>query len=246
MPASIFSRSSLSGFALLLTLMILLPASICAAESEGKQGFKPLFDGTTLNGWIQRGGKATYTITEGTVVGTSVPDTPNSFLCTDRDYADFVLELEFKVDPILNSGVQIRSQVFEEETTINVKRPGGSIRERKVPAGRVHGYQIEIDPGDRAWTGGIYDEARRGWLFDLKDSPAAQKAFRQGEWNHFKIEAIGPSIKTWLNGVPAATLEDDMTLSGFIALQVHGVGNKPERVGKTVSWKNVQIKEITQ
>jgi hypothetical protein len=175
-----------------------------------------------------------------------VPDTPNSFLCTDRDYADFVLELEFKVDPILNSGVQIRSQVFEEETNIKVKRPDGTIRDRTVPAGRVHGYQVEIDPSDRAWTGGIYDEARRGWLFDLKDNPAAQKAFRQGEWNHFKIEAIGSSIKTWLNGVPAATLEDDMTLSGFIALQVHGVGNNPERVGKTVSWRNIKIKEVTQ
>ncbi len=235
-----------SGFALLFPLMILLPASICAAESQGELGFKPLFDGTTLNGWVQRGGKATYTITEGIIVGTSVPDTPNSFLCTERDYADFVLELEFKVDPILNSGVQIRSQVFEKETTIKVKRPDGSLRERKVPAGRVHGYQVEIDPSERAWTGGIYDEARRGWLFDLKNSPAAQKAFRQGEWNHIKVEAIGSSIKTWLNGVPAAVLQDDMTPSGFIALQVHGVGNRPERVGKTVRWRNVQIKEITQ
>lgn len=230
----------------ILILLITVPWPVFAGAGQAEQGFKPLFDGKTLNGWVQRGGEAKYTVTDGIIVGTSVPDTPNSFLCTDRDYADFVLELEFKVDPILNSGVQIRSQVFEEETTINVKRPDGSVRERTVPPGRVHGYQVEIDPSDRAWTGGIYDEARRGWLFDLKERPEAQKAFRQGEWNHFKIEAIGPSIKTWLNGVPAASLEDDMTLSGFIALQVHGIGNNPERIGKTVSWRNVKIKEITQ
>lgn len=245
MRFSTILRLLVSAFTVLFLVMT-VPASIWAAESQAEQGFKPLFDGKTLNGWVQRGGEAKYTVTDGIIVGTSVPDTPNSFLCTDRDYADFVLELEFKVDPILNSGIQIRSQAFEEETTVKIKRPDGSINERKVPAGRVHGYQIEIDPSDRAWTGGIYDEARRGWLFDLKDSPAAQKAFLQGEWNHIKVEAIGSSIKTWLNGVPAAVLQDDMTLSGFIALQVHGVGNNPERVGKTVSWRNVRIKEPGQ
>jgi hypothetical protein len=238
-------RFPMPALAILLILMT-LPVSVLAGGNQAEQGFKPLFDGKTLNGWVQRGGEAKYTVTDGIIVGTSVPDTPNSFLCTDRDYADFVLELEFKVDPILNSGVQIRSQVFDKETNIQVKGSDGTIRDRTVPAGRVHGYQVEIDPSDRAWTGGIYDEARRGWLFDLKDSPAAQKAFRQGEWNHFKIEAIGSSIKTWLNGVPAATLDDDMTLSGFIALQVHGVGNNLERVGKTVSWRNVKIKEVTE
>ena len=230
----------------ILLILLTLPVTVFAGGNQAEQGFKPLFDGKTLNGWVQRGGEAKYTVTDGMIVGTSVPDTPNSFLCTNRDYADFVLELEFKVDPILNSGVQIRSQVFDKETNIQVKASDGTIRDRTVPAGRVHGYQIEIDPSDRAWTGGIYDEARRGWLFDLKDSPDAQKAFRQGEWNHIKVEAIGSSIKTCLNGVPAATLDDDMTLSGFIALQVHGVGNNLERVGKTVSWKNVKIKEITQ
>jgi hypothetical protein len=238
-------RFPMPALAILLILMT-LPVSVLAGGNQAEQGSKPLFDGKTLNGWVQRGGEAKYTVTDGIIVGTSVPDTPNSFLCTDRDYADFVLELEFKVDPILNSGVQIRSQVFDKETNIQVKGSDGTIRDRTVPAGRVHGYQVEIDPSDRAWTGGIYDEARRGWLFDLKDSPAAQKAFRQGEWNHFKIEAIGSSIKTWLNGVPAATLDDDMTLSGFIALQVHGVGNNLERVGKTVSWRNVKIKEVTE
>jgi hypothetical protein len=111
----------------------------------------------------------------------------------------------------------------------------------KIPAGRVHGYQVEIDPSDRAWTGGIYDESRRGWLNDLKTNPAARQAFRQGEWNRFRIEARGPSIKTWLNGVPAADLRDDLTPAGFIALQVHGVGDRTDPL--EVRWRNLRLQE---
>src|SRR5262249_48944132 len=157
-------------------------------------------------------------------------------LCTKRDYADFVLELEFKVQSGLNSGVQIRSQCFDEPKTLEL---GG--KKIKVPAGRVHGYQVEIDPSDRAWTGGIYDEGRRGWLKDLKDNEAARKAFKANEWNKFRIECKGDSIKTWLNGVAAADLKDDVTPSGFIALQVHGVGKKEETL--EVRFRNLRIKE---
>ena len=209
--------------------------STFAAETGGR--WKNLFDGKTLDGWTQKGGKASYEVKDGVIVGTTVPGTPNSFLCTARDYADFVLELEFKVDPKLNSGVQIRSQCFDKATT--VQSGGKSI---KVPAGRVHGYQVEIDPSSRAWTGGIYDEGRRGWLNDLKNNPAAGKAFKQGEWNTFRVEARGDSIKTWINGVPAADLRDSMTPSGVIALQVHS--NK--QAGLQVCWRNIRIQELGQ
>ena len=226
----------------LLTLLISLGMFVCVGFG-GEKNFEDLFDGTSLDGWVQRGGKAKYEVVDGTIVGTAVPDTPNSFLCTKKNYGDFILELEFKVDPILNSGVQIRSQVFDEDKSVEVKDQDGSMTRRKIPAGRVHGYQVEIDPSDRAWTGGIYDEGRRGWLFSLEKNHAAQKAFRQGEWNHFRVEAVGSSMKTWINGVPAADLEDDWDPSGFIALQVHGVGRRAERVGKTVRWRNIKIQE---
>ena len=113
-----------------------------------------------------------------------------------------------------------------------------------VPADRVHGYQYEIDPSDRAYTGGVYDEGRRGWLFDLKDNEAARKAFKQGDWNQARIECRGNSIKTFINGVPAADFTDDLTAEGVIALQVHGIGKKTEAVGKEVMWKNIRIKEL--
>ena len=212
----------------------LATASFVLAE-EGE--WKPLFDGKTLDGWKQRGGKAKYEVVGDEIVGTSVPKTSNSFLCTEKDYGDFILELEFKVNPMLNSGVQIRSESFDEDKEI---KAGEKVI--KVPAGRVHGYQVEIDPNPRAWSGGIYDEGRRGWLNDLSKNEPARKAFKQGEWNKFRIECRGDSIKTWINDVPAADLKDGMTPKGFIALQVHGVGDKTEPLD--VHWRNIRIKTL--
>ncbi len=212
---------------------------VCVFLFAEEDGLKPIFDGKTLEGWVQEGGQADYKVEDGAVVGTAVPKTPNSFLCTRKQYGDFVLELEFKVDPSLNSGVQIRSHVYKKDTTVEIR---GKKREKK--AGTVYGYQVEIDPSERAYTGGIYDEARRGWLNDLKDNEAARKAFRQGRWNKFRIICKGDSIKTWVNGVPAADLKDSMTARGFIALQVHGVGKRKDRVGKQVRWRNIRLKEL--
>jgi hypothetical protein len=205
-----------------------------------------MFKGDTFAGWVQHGGKAKYTIKNGVITGTAVPKTPNSFLCTKRDFSDFILEVEFKVDPVLNSGIQIRIHVFEKDTVVKIKSAKGKARERKISAGRVHGYQVEIDPSKRAWSAGIYDEGRRGWLYNLagEKHAKARAAFKQGEWNHYRVEAIGDRIKTWINGVPAANLKDGLTSSGFIALQVHGVGRNLERVGKQVLWRNVRIKEV--
>jgi hypothetical protein len=196
-----------------------------------------LFDGKSLDGWIQRGGKAEYRVEDGAVVGRSMPGTPNSFLCTPRDYANFILELEFRVDEGLNSGVQVRSLC--NDAAVTVQAGGKSI---DIPAGRVHGYQVEIDPSPRAYTGGVYDEGRRGWLFDLKDNEAARRAFKPGAWNQLRIECRGASIRTFVNGVPAADLRDEMTPSGFIALQVHGVGDRTEPL--EVRWRGIRIVEL--
>ena len=227
------SRFILPGAAFAL---FLLHVSVHADDSaEGS--WVSLFNGKDLEGWVQRGGKANYRAEGGEILGTSVPKTSNSFLCTKKDYSDFILELEFKVHPALNSGVQIRSQCFDEPRTVELN---GS--RYKIPAGRVHGYQVEIDPSARAWTGGIYDEGRRGWLVDLKQNEAARQAFKQTEWNKFRIECRGDSIKTWLNGVPAADLKDSLTPSGFIGLQVHAVKGRTEPL--EVRFRNLRIKEL--
>ncbi len=120
---------------------------------------------------------------------------------------------------------------------------GVMIRALSIPEyrqSRVHGYQVEIDPSSRAWTGGIYDEARRGWLYDLRHNEAARNAFKHGEWNKLHIEAIGNSIRTWLNGVPCANLVDAMTAEGFIGLQVHS----RKESGIQVRWRNIRILDL--
>lgn len=213
-----------------------LPAAVRAAEA----GWVSLFDGKTLDGWEQRSGKALYRVEDGAIVGKTVAGTPNSFLCTKKTYGDFIFEFEFKVAPDMNSGVQFRSEYYtkDTETTINGKK-------RTHPADRVFGYQYEIDPSPRAYTGGVYDEARRGWLADLKGNPAAQKAFKQGEWNTARIECRGDHIRTWINGVVAADFKDSMTLRGLIALQVHSIGDGgKKKPGEEIRWRNLRIKEL--
>jgi hypothetical protein len=208
-----------------------------------------LFNGQDLSGWVRRGGKATYTVENGEIVGHSVSGTPNTFLCTEKSFGDFVLEYEFKVDPRLNSGVQFRSEVFDQPTE---RVLGG--KTYKAGAGRVHGYQCEIDMDDtrgRWWSGGIYDEGRRGWLFpgplggDAAMFTEKGRAYsKPGEWNRVRIEAIGDSLKTWLNGEPRAAARDSATARGFIALQVHGIGKNQELEGLQVRWRNLVLTEL--
>lgn len=210
-----------------------------SAFAQSEEGFVSLFNGKDLAGWEQHSGAAEYRVEDGAVVGKTVPNTGNSFLCTTKKYGDFILELEFKVDPSMNSGIQFRSNYYTQETEVEIAG-----KKKKFPADRVHGYQFEIDPSPRAYTGGVYDEGRRGWLFDLKNNQQAQKAFKQGEWNKARIECRGDSIKTFINDVPAADFKDDLTKEGVIALQVHGIGKKTEAAGKEVRWRNIRIKEL--
>jgi len=204
-----------------LAALMLGNAPIASYAQTGK--WQQLFNGKDLTGWKQLNGQAKYEVVNGEIVGTTVSNTPNSFLTTEKDYGDFILEVELLVDNSMNSGIQIRS----------LSKPD-------VMNGRVHGYQVEVDPSDRKWSGGLYDEARRGWLYPLDINPKGQAAFKKGEWNKYHIECIGNSIRTWVNGIPTANLVDAMTPSGFIALQVHAIG-KDDQPGKQIRWRNVRI-----
>jgi hypothetical protein len=204
-------------------LIAILFSGQLAAQTSSAPKWKLLFNGKDLKGWKQLNGKAKYEVKNGIIVGTTVFKEPNSFLATEQDYGDFILELEFMVDSPMNSGIQIRS----------LSKP-------EYQDGRVHGYQVEIDPSPRKWSGGIYDEARRGWLYTMDYNPAAKKAFRNGQWNKYRVECIGNNIRTWVNGIPCSWLVDDVTTKGFIALQVHSIG-KPEEAGRQIKWRNIRI-----
>lgn len=205
-------------------ILLIFFAAVSCADTKTNSGtpWINLFNGVDLSGFTQISGDAIYEVVDSAIVGTTVWDSPNSFLRTDSTYSDFILELKFKVDDNLNSGVQIRSDIY--------------------PNGTVYGYQVEIDPTARAFTGGIYDEARRGWLYPLNDLDRddANRAYKYGEWNHFRVEAIGGHITTWLNGTAIANLWDNMSSSGFIALQVHAIGDS-SMLGKQVMWKDIRI-----
>ncbi|HEX5472909.1 MAG TPA: DUF1080 domain-containing protein [Lacipirellulaceae bacterium] len=228
--------------ALICIVSLLSPVLVFADHSV------EIFNGKDLSGWTRRGGNGTYDVENGEIVGRSAPNTTNTFLCTDKQFGDFILELDFKIDPtghIFNSGVQIRSHSRPETDKF-----GDHIQ-------RVFGYQVEIDTKeDRPWTGGIYFEGgikenngkvvmrgKNGWIYDLKNNKAAQQERHLGEWNHLKIAAKGRHIQTWLNGVKAADYTDKskkyFTPNGFIALQVHAVGSSKDT--KEVRFKNLKL-----
>jgi hypothetical protein len=204
----------------------LIIAALCLAVpamAQQSTKWKQLFNNKDLSGWKQLGGKAHFTVQNGEIVGQTVSGQPNSFLATNGPYEDFILELELKVDTPFNSGIQIRSE--------------------SNPAyrnGRVHGYQVEVDPSDREGNGGLYDEERRGWLYPMNVNPAGETAFKNGQWNKYRIECIGNSIRTWINGKPTSNVFDNMTRSGFIALQVHAIGQN-DKPGKQIRWRNIRI-----
>ncbi len=207
----------------IISFIVLLFAASVNAFSQSNGDWETLFNGKDFTGWKQLNGKAKYEVQNGEVVGTTVLKEANSFMATEKDYGDFILELEFKVPQGMNSGIQFRS----------LSKPD-------FKEGRVHGYQFEIDPAPRSWTGGIYDEARRDWLYTLEYNPEARKAFKQNEWNKIRLECIGNSLRTWVNGIAAAHVFDDVTSSGFIALQVHAI-YADMQPGMQIRWRNIRI-----
>ncbi|RYY57382.1 MAG: DUF1080 domain-containing protein [Chitinophagaceae bacterium] len=187
-----------------------------------------VFNGKDLTGWKTLGGVATYKVEDGQIVGYCVPNTGNTFLATEKEYGDFALEIDIKLeDSAMNSGVQTRSHV-------DLSANGGR--------GRVYGRQVEMDPTSRRWSGGIYDEQRRLWLYPLSNNPAAQAAYKPNEFNRIRIECKGNITRTWINGVPASMVVDSVDPTGFIALQVHDIGNKP-LAGKRTWFRIIDFQE---
>lgn len=214
----------------LLSCLPLLAAAACAAPEPEPT---PLVESVVLETFFTGGepladwrrlGDATYEVdaVTGTLTGSGRNLPRNAFLVSAGTYRDFELQLEVKIEPGGNSGVQVRSQV-------------------DWPGQRLWGYQVEVDPSERAWSGGLYDEGRRGWLADLADNPAAREAFVVGDWNHYRIRCEGPRIRTWVNGVPGVDHVDageDLDLEGHLAFQVHG-GERAD-----VAFRAVTLREL--
>lgn len=178
----------------------------------------PLFEGGNGEGW-RNNGDAQYELGDRQVRGTSSERGGHSFLISEATYGDFILECDLKLADSGNSGIQVRSHLVERTD-------------------KIYGYQIEIDPSDRRWSGGLYEEGRRGWLQNLESNPAGRAAFDRDGWNRYRIECIGPWIRTWVNGVPVTNYLDGMDLEGHFGLQVHGGKNTD------LTWKNFRLRDL--
>ena len=180
-----------------------------------------------LSNWEIKEGNAEFQLEDGVITGTSLLKSPSTYFATINHYDDFILEFEVQVSSGLNSGVQFRS--LKSDNSRN----------------SVYGYQIELEADkperNRSWSGGIYDQSRRSiFLYPLSVNPIARTAFIPAEWNYIRVEAIGNSIRTWVNGIQCSNLIDDTSKSGFIALQIHSIRDELLE-GKIVKWKNIRI-----
>ena len=180
-----------------------------------------------LTNWEIKEGDSNFELVDGVIVGYSKIDSPSTYLGTKKMYDDFILEFEVNVSSGLNSGVQFRSLQSNDS--------------RKY----VYGYQLELEANNpernRLWSGGIYDQSRRNiYLYPLSVNPIARTAFKVNEWNFIRIEAIGNTLRTWVNGIQCSNLIDETSKYGFIALQIHSIKEKSLE-GKQVKWKNIRI-----
>jgi hypothetical protein len=212
-----------------LTITLLFSLLFSASNFAADKKYKAIFDGKTLEGWTQRNGTATYRVEKKSVVGKTNEGSPNSFLCSDKEYGNFDLIFEVKVDDKLNSGVQIRSQT-----------KGG-------PKGRVNGPQVEIEASGKngAEAGYIYGEAAGGWMTPA-DKLKPHKHFKDGKWNKYRVVADGSNIKVWINGALVSDLNHEEKYKshpkGFIGLQVHSIGRGSGPY--EVRWRKIKLKEL--
>jgi hypothetical protein len=251
-PLQLIKKNSL--ISLITASMFLVLLNSCKNKTTATQddGWQYLFDGKTLNGWkvlnegdAKPAGKPDFRVEDSMIVCNTIMESEGGYLVTDKSYDNFILEFDVKTDTSLNSGMQCRGRIWEKDTS-SVYLAGdaaGTKNEVKWPAGYVWGYQVEIDPSERAWSGGLYEPGNRGWLVRLIGNEPARKAFRPMDWNHFKIEMNGNVIKTWVNDVPVVNTTDDMTASGFFGIQFHKAYYDWQKDTKTF-WKNIRIKEL--
>lgn len=220
--------------------------SLLPETSETAPQEKVIFNGKDFDGWKNHGG-GKFFVENGVIIGEAAMGFPNSFLATEDMYQDFEMEVDVLIDPLLNSGIQIRSNTYAQET--KTMRWGGrfkddgtkDMQERTWEAGRFWGYQVEIDPNENGWSAALYEEGGRGFIHSPSETEEASGAFKPNEWNHLRIKAVGDYFQTWLNGVLVADVHDDFTKTGYIGLQLHGIGKNEEKIGQKVRWKNIKL-----
>lgn len=220
--------------------LLALSTSSCTTGADGSKPVNLLSE-ELYPQWIQMGGKAKFELKNGVLIGMSVPNTQNTFLCPPERYADFELQFEVKCEPRLNSGVQIRSS--NDLKDLNEKMPGANRERIKKILGkedRMFGPQVEIAANGNA--GGIWFEVGRGWI-SQPDAERGKTIYRNEDWNHYRVIASGPRIQVYVNGELITDVIDETSFmeEGFLGFQVHSVGYAEPSY---VMWRNVTLKKI--
>src|SRR5262245_31769497 len=187
-----------------ITIAVVFFVQSTFAADKGKT--VALFDGKTFKGWEGDTNK-TFHIQDGAIVGgTLAAKIPrNEFLCTARNYTNFVLTLKFKLlgGETANGGVQIRT--------------------KRIPNHHeVSGYQADM--GDPSWWGCLYDESRRNKILAKSEIEKVNKVLKRDDWNEYKIKCEGKRIQLWINGVQTidyTETEPNIEDYGVIAVQIH-------------------------
>jgi hypothetical protein len=190
------------------------------------EGFTLLFNGKDLSGWTPKGGHCTYEVAEDAIKGTCVKGSSSTYLSTDKaDYTDFIFTCDMKWEVDGNSGIMFRAKL----------KPG-----KKEES--VFGPQCEMEgfSKDRGWSGGIYGQSCGGWFYPLwlEAHSEVRKCLKKEDWNRVTIKAQGDTIKTWINGIPAAHWKTTEYMEGFFGLQVH------QGLEGTILWRNIKVKEL--
>jgi hypothetical protein len=218
---------------LAIFLSLIFCSGIFTAKSFAQTNPPPwvsLFDGKDLKGWSIKGGSGKAWVQDGEIICHQVTNTlEHTFVCTDAKFGDFILEADCKIDGDFNSGILFRA----------IDMP-----DVKPPACRLNGYQVKIDPTPRKWTGGVFEDyggKSWQWYYTLTNDVVAREAFKIGEWNTFRVEAIGKSIKVWVNGVPTVNMTHGKYTNGYIALKIHALGEKPAPKNVFGHFKNLRL-----
>jgi len=219
---------SLNGFLAILLFLFLMPSSFAQNKNVP---WKSLFNGENLDGWKMVGEKGVAYVQDGEILIHRTKDTKeHAFLATKKKYSDFILEVDFKMDaPGFSTGVLIRC--IDANSNPDTSRVS------------LYGYQIKIDNTPRNWTGGIFDDFGGSWkwMYDLSQNDKARQAFKLSGWNTFRIEAIGNSIKVWLNGVPSTNLVNGKYTKGYIAFKMHSLNGEGKGEETLLHFKNIRI-----
>ena len=228
----------------IILFMLLLLFAACDQQKNNEE-WEDLLVKQNFEDFEMLEGEGEWYFEDSILIGECLIGNPNSYLCTKKSYSDFVMELDFQVGNKINSGVQVRTTVHKNDTNITyVNGRLTPIIDKLFKKGSIYGYQIEMDPSERAWTGGLYQVGGRGWIVHLKDNPKAQQAYKNEGWNHMRIKCKGDSIATWINGVQAVSTTDKLFDFGAVGFQLHKI-NKQEQQGQKIKFKNVKIKTIT-